>query len=57
MNGYLLAYFILVILGLGIKIESHGKPKKGNENFWYSLIAIILGFWLLYMGGCFDHVI
>lgn len=41
----------LILLGLGVEMERHGKPKKGKENFWITLSssAIIAG--LLWWGG------
>lgn len=49
-----LIYLGLSLLGLGIAIEQHGKPKKGNENFWITFITWILTLGLLYWGGFFD---
>ena len=36
------------LIGLGMAIENHGKPKKGNENFWITLLAQIIEWSLLY---------
>ena len=49
-----ITYLVLTVLGLGIAIEKHGKPKEGKENFWITLIAYIPIFYLLYMGHFFD---
>jgi len=43
----------LYLISLGISIERHGKPKKGNESAWTSLIATIIMLALLYWGGFF----
>jgi hypothetical protein len=48
-----LAYLALIVFSLGITLEQHGKPKKGNESIWVSLTACALTLWLLYMGGFF----
>lgn len=56
MNGYLITFFILVILNLGIKMAEHGNEKIYKANFFLSLISTLLTLWLLYMGGCFNNV-
>ena len=56
MNGYLITFFILIFISLGAKLALHGKLKEGNENFWITLFSTLLTLWLLYMGGCFNHI-
>ena len=48
-----LTYVALLVFSLGITLEQHSKPKKGNESIWISLTASALTLWLLYMGGFF----
>ena len=50
-----LTYLALIIFSLGITLEQHGKPKKGNESIWVSLTACALTLWLLYEGGFFNE--
>jgi len=44
-------YLALIFFSLGISIVKHGESKKGNENFFTTLISIILLNGLLYWGG------
>jgi LPXTG-motif cell wall-anchored protein len=46
-------YLGLTLVGLGLIIEKHGKPKTGNENAWVSVITVILVLGLLFWGGFF----
>ena len=39
---------ILTAVGLGISMVEHGKPKKGKNSFFISLIATIIT-WVLIM--------
>lgn len=54
MNIWILAYWALCMIGLGITMEKHGKPKTGKENIWTSLIAFALVQFLLYKAGLYD---
>jgi hypothetical protein len=56
MNGYLITFFILVFLSLGIKLAKHGEPEEGKYNFFLSLLSACFTLWLLYMGGCFNNI-
>ena len=47
-------YLVMSLLGLGVIIERHGKPKTGNNNVWMDLLATIIIYSLLYSGGFFD---
>ena len=40
----------LIILGLGISLASHGKPRSPH-NLSIDIVAGGLNAWLLYMGG------
>ena len=35
-----------------VSLMKHGEPK-GNYNFWTTLIAMGLEFWIVYAGGFF----
>jgi len=45
----------LIVLGVGIDIERHGKPKEGTYNFWLSLFGVAVTVALLWWGGYFAH--
>lgn len=47
----------LFLISLLIAANQHGKPKKGNHDFWASLIAVIINFALLYWGGFFNNLL
>ena len=44
-------------MALGIHLALNGKPIEGKYSFLTKLTSISIGFWLLYMAGCFDHFI
>lgn len=46
-------YLALLVFGLGITAQQHGKPKTGNVSIWISLIGCSIALWLIYMGGFF----
>lgn len=46
----------LMIIGLLLAANLHGKPKKGDYNFWVTLTSSIITFLLLYWGGFFDKL-
>lgn len=47
-------YLCVTMIGLGIAISDHGKPKTGKENFLNTLISVSIGYGLLCWGGFFD---
>lgn len=53
LNAPQIIYLFLVILGLGICLERHGKPKTGEYNFFVDLFSAVLAFGLLYWGNFF----
>lgn len=53
MGGWQITYIILVCMSLGISLSKHGNRKTGYENFWTSLLAAGIQFFILYMGGFF----
>ena len=38
-------------LALGIDLETHGKPKTGNDNAMTTILGIIINATILYYGG------
>jgi hypothetical protein len=42
---------IILVLGLGISMEKHGKDRTGKENFLIQLISTIIMAILLWWGG------
>ena len=42
---------ILTSLILGMSMVEHGKQKTGNENFFTTLIGVVMMNGLLYWGG------
>ena len=51
---YKLILIGLHVLGFGISLADHGKPKKGTHNVWYSIISSALVMFLLYKSGFFN---
>ena len=47
-------YLSLILLGLGLQIDRHGKPKDGTHNIWVDLFSTGLIMLILYWGGFFD---
>jgi hypothetical protein len=54
MSGWMLAYLVLHILGLGHDLANDGKPKTGRHSFSVSLVASAICLGILYMGGAFE---
>lgn len=48
-----LIYLSLCVLGLGVHIAMHGKPRP-PYSMWYALISIAIAWPLLWWGGFFD---
>lgn len=48
MNIYFIILMILQCIGLGVDLARHGKERIVKDNFWYTLIAKIIGITLLY---------
>lgn len=46
-------YVILTLIGVGLIIEQHGKPR-GNQNAYASIIGIMIQFFILFKGGFFN---
>lgn len=48
-----IVWLTLVLIGLGMSLEQHGKPRTGRHNVWLSLFGGGVGFWIVYGGGFF----
>jgi LPXTG-motif cell wall-anchored protein len=44
---------ILIVLGVGVDLERHGKPKTGEHNIGWSLFGAAVTVALLWWGGFF----
>lgn len=51
-----LVWITLALVGVGIAIEQHGKPRTGKHNMWSSIVAFILAWFTLYFGGFFAGI-
>lgn len=56
-NWFIIALLALDILGLGVSMGNHGKPRTGNYSVWTALLSTIIVFSLLYFGGVFSLII
>jgi hypothetical protein len=52
MNGWLYAWWMVNLIGLGMCISDHGKPRK-PENALAAFVGLGINAVLLYMGGAF----
>lgn len=48
-----ITWLVIVMLGVGITLEQHGKPKTGKHNIWVTLVALGINVGLLNAGGFF----
>lgn len=48
-----LVWLALVMIGLGVDVARHGRPKTGKYNLWASLAALLIAVAILYFGGFF----
>lgn len=46
-------YMALTLIGLGVILSEHGKPKTGRHNFWFMSFVTAFIYFLLYSGGFF----
>lgn len=47
-------YAVLILLGLGINLAMHGRPKEQTKyNIWVTLISTTIALTLLIFGGFF----
>ena len=53
---YLIIWIVLQFLSVGIVMAKHGEPRD-NYNFWITIIASLIDWWLLYKAGLFDILI
>jgi uncharacterized membrane protein len=42
MNGWFIAYLILMTLSLGTELAKHGERREGTHNFWLTLITALI---------------
>ena len=54
MNICQIVYLCWMMLGVGIGIAEHGKPKTGRNNAWISIISAALQIALLAGAGFFE---
>lgn len=40
-----------LMLGLGVSLADHGKPRTGHTSFWVGLVSCVLQIILLRWGG------
>lgn len=57
MNAAQITLLVLVLISLLIQANKHGKPKKGNDNFWMFLVSVSIGQAILYWGGWYDNIL
>jgi len=48
-----LLFIVITILGTGLHLANHGKPKEGKWNFWHAIISDCIILSLLYWGEFF----
>lgn len=48
-------YLALVLIGVGVSMAQHGKPKTGNHHLGASIIGYGIVMGLLYWGGFFSQ--
>lgn len=53
MNGWIIAFLAIQLLGLGMSLARHGQKKEGTHDFWSHLLGFAIVITLLYMGGVF----
>lgn len=46
-------YLILNLIGIGLVISNHGKPRT-NENAYAWIISALIQFFILFKGGFFN---
>jgi hypothetical protein len=44
---------VLFSASLLLTTKDHGKPRTGNNNFWVSLISVVIQVGILWWGGFF----
>lgn len=53
MNGYGIALIVIAAISITGSLLKHGKPMEGRYNFFTSLLAWALIFWLTWEAGAF----
>lgn len=54
MNICKIIYLCWLMLGVGVELAQHDKPKTGHHNFWITLIGVALQLALLTGAGFFE---
>ncbi len=49
MNGWFIAYLIILTLKAGIHLAKHGEPVELNYSFWKVLFTAGISIWLISM--------
>jgi len=49
-------YLVLVAGALLFAAHDHGKPKKGFNSFWVTLISVGIQFGIMFWGGFFKPI-
>jgi len=55
MNAPQITLIALYFITLLLNAHSHGKPRKGNDNFWHNLLGIAIHVFILIWGGFFNN--
>lgn len=53
MGIWQIIWICMMAVSLGVNLAVHGKPKKGNNNFFIALIAFCIQLVPLIFGGFF----
>ena len=53
MGPWQIVWIALMMLSLGVCLADHGKTRVTTDNFWVSLISVIIMNGILYAGGFF----
>ena len=52
-----LVYLVMSLIGLGLSIGEHGRPKTGKHSTWRDMFSTVIIFYILYSGGFFDSLL
>ena len=53
MNLGSILLLVWLLVGLLIAANQHGKYKTGKDNFWWTLLGVIIILVFCYLGGMF----
>jgi len=54
MNIWKIIYLGMLLVGTGIAIGNHGKPKDGYYSAWLSILGAAIDITVLALGGFFN---